>query len=251
MLSVDLQPPPEPLARAQLVDLRDFGQAVECLVGAGAVVHLAAIAAPGIFTEAETFRSNATSTFNVFEAARVLGLGRVVWASSETVFGLPFERERPAYVPVDVEHPAYPESSYALAKLLGEEMARQLARRSGIPVVGLRFSNIVEPDGYARFPEFWADARSRSWNLWGYVDVRDVARSCRLALEAPVEGAAVVTVAACDTVMNRPSRDLVEEVYPGVEVRGALGEFETLLSIAEARALLGYEPRFGWRDHVG
>jgi hypothetical protein len=92
--------------------------------------------------------------------------------------------------------------------------------------------------------------RSRCWNLWGYVDVRDVALSSRLGLEADVEGAPVVTIAAADMVMDRPSRALLDEVFPGVEVRGALAEFGTLLAIERARALLGYEPRHSWRDHV-
>ena len=69
------------------------------------VVHLAAIPASGIHTEETTFRTNMLSTYNVFEAARLLGLRRVVWASSETILGLPFEREQPAYAPIDEEAP--------------------------------------------------------------------------------------------------------------------------------------------------
>src|SRR5205814_1527272 len=120
VLSVDRVSPGEPVAASLLADLTHFGQTVECLAGADAVVHLAAIPAPGIRTEEATFRTNMLSTYNVFEAARLLGLRRVVWASSETILGLPFEREQPAYAPIDEEHPAYPESSYALSKLLSE-----------------------------------------------------------------------------------------------------------------------------------
>jgi nucleoside-diphosphate-sugar epimerase len=233
----------------QLVaDLTDFGETVEALRGADAVVHLAAIPAPGLRPDALTFDVNTTSTYNVFSAATTLGLERVVWASSETVLGLPFERERPAYAPIDEEHPPYPEFSYALAKLVSEEMARQFNRWTGVPFVGLRFSNVMEPHDYARFPGFWDDPELRRWNLWGYVDARDVAQSCRLALGSDLGGAEVFIVAAADTVMNRPSADLMAEVYPGVEIRGGLGEFETLLSIAKARRLLGYEPEWSWRD---
>jgi len=233
----------------QLVaDLTDYGEAVEALRGAAAVVHLAAIPAPGLRPDALTFDVNTTSTYNVFSAATTLGLERVVWASSETVLGLPFERERPAYAPIDEEHPPYPEFSYALAKLVSEEMARQFNRWTGIPFVGLRFSNVMEPHDYARFPGFWDDPQLRRWNLWGYVDARDVAQSCRLALASDLGGAEVFIVAAADTVMNRPSAELMAEVYPGVEIRGELGEFETLLSIAKARRLLGYAPERSWRD---
>jgi nucleoside-diphosphate-sugar epimerase len=249
VLAVDLVSPSESAAPSLLAGLTEFGQTVECLAGADAAVHLAAIPAPGIRTEETTFRTNMLSTYNVFEAARLLGLRRVVWASSETILGLPFEREQPAYAPIDEEHPPLPESSYALSKLLAEELGRQLHRWSGTPYVALRFSNIMEPEEYERFPSFWDDASLRRWNLWGYVDARDVAQSCRLALEADV-GAEHFIVAAADTVMNRPSRELMAEVYPSVPYRPTAGNFDTLLSIEKARRLLGYEPRWSWRDHI-
>jgi nucleoside-diphosphate-sugar epimerase len=249
VLGVDLVSPTESPAAFLLADLTDFAQAVECLAGVEAVVHLAAIPAPGIHTDEATFRTNILSTYNVFEAARLLGLRRVVWASSETILGLPFKREQPAYAPIDEEHPAYPESSYALSKLLAEELGRQLCRWSGTPYVALRFSNIMEPEDYERFPSFWSDATLRRWNLWGYVDARDVAQSCRLALNADVGGEHFI-VAAADTVMNRPSRQLMAEIYPSVPCRLTPGDFDTLLSIEKARKLLGYQPVWSWRDHI-
>jgi nucleoside-diphosphate-sugar epimerase len=248
VLSVDLVRWAE-LDREQLVaDLTEFGQAVDALRGADAVVHLAAIPAPGLRPDELTFRINTTSTYNVFSAAPLLGLRRVVWASSETVLGLPFDRERPAYAPIDEEHPLYPESSYSLSKVISEELGRQFNRTTGIPYFGLRFSNVMEPDDYERFPGYWDDPNLRRWNLWGYVDARDVAQACRLALESDRGGADAFIVAAADTVMNRSSAGLLAEVYPGVELRGELGEFETLLSNGKARRLLGYEPAFSWRD---
>jgi len=194
---------------------------------------------------------NTAATFNVFQAAPLVGLRRVVWASSETTLGLPFERELPRYAPIDEEHPLLPESTYALSKVISEEMARQFSRWNGIPYHGLRFSNVMEPHDYARFPGFWDDARLRSWNLWGYVDARDVAQSCRLALEVDLPGAEVFIIAAADTVMSRPSAELLAEVFPDVELRHAVGEHGTLLSIEKARRLLGYEPEFSWRDTLG
>ena len=249
VLAVDLVSSPESPAPTLLADLTEFGQTAECLAGAEAVVHLAAIPAPRIHTEETTFRTNMLSTYNVFEAARLLGLPRVVWASSETILGLPFEREQPAYAPIDEEHPSYPQSSYALSKLLSEELGRQLHRWTGVPYVALRFSNIMDPDEYERFPSFWDDPRLRRWNLWGYVDARDVAQSCRLALEADV-GSEHFIVAAADTVMNRPRRDLMAEVFPSVPYEPPAGDFDTLLSIEKARRLLGYEPGHSWRDHI-
>jgi nucleoside-diphosphate-sugar epimerase len=247
VLSADLVTSPELPCEQIQADLTELGQAVEVLRGATAVVHLAAIPAPGLRPDEITFRVNTESTYAVFSAAATLGLERVVWASSETILGLPFERQHPAYAPIDEEHPPWPEFSYALSKLISEEMARQFNRWTGIPFVGLRFSNIMEPHDYARFPGFWDDPNERKWNLWGYVDARDVAQSCRLALASPPDGAEVFIVAAGDTVMNRPSADLLAEIFPDVELRGEVGEFETLLSIGKARKQLGYEPAFSWR----
>jgi nucleoside-diphosphate-sugar epimerase len=250
VLNIDLVPAQEALAPFLKIDLTDLGQTFESLQGADGVVHLAAIPAPGLQSEEVTFRVNMTSTYNVFSAATALGLKRMVWASSETTLGLPFDRVQPAYAPIDETHPLYPESSYALSKVLSEEMARQFNRWSHIPFVGLRFSNIMEPQAYQRFPGFWDDPLKRKWNLWGYVDARDVAQSCRLGLEADIQGAEVFIIAAADTVMNRPNSELMAEVFPNVPLREGTGTFETLLAITKARRLLGYAPQYSWRDQL-
>ena len=249
VLNVDLVPDGSAHGDCLVTDLTDLGQALEVTAGADAVVHLAAIPAPGLRPEGETFRVNAMSTYNVFAAAVAAGVRRVVWASSETVLGLPFDTP-PPFAPIDETIEPRPESSYALSKLVGETMAGQAARRSGIPFVGLRISNIMEPDDYAAFPGYWDDPTIRKWNLWGYVDVRDVAQAVRRSLEAEVSGAEVCIVAAADTVMTRPSAELLAQVFPGVLLRRPVADRETLLSIDKARRLLGYEPEHRWADHV-
>jgi nucleoside-diphosphate-sugar epimerase len=145
-------------------DLTDYGQAVEALTGADAVVHLAIIPAPGLATPAVTFNANMTMNFNVFHAAASLKLSRVVWAPSETTLGLPFDVP-PRYAPVDEEHYTVPTSTYALSKVASETVAGQVAQWSGIPFVALRFSNIWEPKYYEEFPSFWDDLLLRKWNL--------------------------------------------------------------------------------------
>lgn len=117
-------------------------------------------------------------------------------------------------------------------------------------IIGLRFSNILDPSDYQKFPTYWADTQLRKWNLWGYVDERDVAQACRVALSADITGSENVIIAAADTVMNRASHELMSEVFPGVKVIDDLPEFGTLLAIDKARRLLGYEPSCSWRDHV-
>ena len=80
-----------------------------------------------------------------------------------------------------------------------------------------------------------------------------MAASCRLALEAPadaVKGNPAFIIAAADTVMNRPSAQLLAEVYPGVRLTRDVGEYDTLLAIDRAREILGFTPAHSWRDHV-
>lgn len=234
-----------------VTDLTDLGQALEVIAGFDAVIHLAAIPAPELRPEGETFRANMLSSYNVFAAAVAHRVRRVVWASSETVLGLPFDASPPPYAPVDEAAPPRPESSYALSKLAAETLATQFARRSGIPFVGLRISNIMEPHDYARFPSFQEDARLRAWNAWGYVDARDVVQAARFGLEADVSGSEVCIVAAADTVMERPSTELMAEVFTSVLLTRALEGRESLLSIDRARTLLGYAPTHSWRDDAG
>ena len=240
------------------IDLTDYGQTVEALTGiddrydkVDAVVHLAAIPAPGLTANAATFHHNITATYNVFAAAKAAGISNVVWASSETVLGLPFETP-PPYIPLDEDYPARPESRYSLVKHLEETMAAQFCRWDPrLKMIGLRFSNVMEPADYAEFPSFDADPRLRSWNLWGYIDARDGAQAVRKALAYDATGVEIFIIANADTVMSRSSADLAAEVYPGVKVTKDLGEHETLLSIDKARRLLGYEPAHSWRGTLG
>ena len=238
------------------VDLTDYGQVVDSLGGvhgeqppAEAVVHLAAIPAPGLHSDIATFHNNMTSTFNVFHAAVRLGISTVVYASSETVLGLPFDTP-PPYVPVDEEYAARPESVYSLVKHLEEQMAIELCRwHRELSITALRFSNVMDVEDYAAFPAFDADPELRKWNLWGYIDGRDGALAAELAL-ARRGGFDRFVIASPDTVMDRPNAELVDGAFPGVARKGDLGVHDTLLSIDKARRILGYDPQHTWRDHV-
>jgi nucleoside-diphosphate-sugar epimerase len=262
--SVDMTPPPgltNPPTPGQVryarADVTDFGQAmaalsmiderVEKVTG---VVHLAAIAAPGQATNHVTFAVNTVSTYNIFEAARQLGIRNVVWASSETVFGVPYPKG-PQYVPVD-EEVERPETAYSLSKLMGEKMAEQFCRWDPkTKIVGLRFSNVMEPEDYANFPSFDADPRSRHFNLWTYIDARDASQAIRRALEAKLTGAHVFGIANADSVMSRPNAELLAAVYPKAKKKRDFGATESLISIDKAREVLGYEPQFSWRKAAG
>ena len=237
------------------VEITDYGHVIDAFAGINdrhdgvdAIVHLAAIPAPGILTDAATFHNNVVGAFNVFQAARRLGIHRVVFASSETVLGLPFDTP-PPYVPLDEEYDTRPESVYSLGKHLEEELARKYARWDPeLSITALRFSNVMVPADYAEFPSFDADAGLRKWNLWGYIDARDGAEAIRLALEAGHLGYDVFNIFAADTVMTRPNAELMGELFPGVEIRGELGVNDSLTSTAKARRILGWEAQHSWRD---
>jgi UDP-glucose 4-epimerase len=239
------------------VDLTDYGQVIDALAGINdrhtgidAVAHLAAVPAPGLWSDVATFHNNMAATFNVFQACRRLGIRTIAYASSETVLGLPFETP-PPYLPLDEEYATRPESTYSLVKHLEEELARKLVRWDPLlSITALRFSNVMDVEDYTAFPGFDADARQRSWNLWGYIDARDGAEAIRLALDASRPGFDVFNIFAADTVMSRPNAELVAELFPEVEVRAELGTHDSLTSTAKAARLLGWHAEHTWRSHV-
>jgi UDP-glucose 4-epimerase len=196
-----------------------------------------------------TFHNNLRSTFNVFHAATRLGIQTVVYASSETVLGLPFDTP-PPYIPVDEEYAARPESVYSLVKHLEEQMAIELCRwHPDLTITALRFSNVMDVEDYAQFPAYDADPALRKWNLWGYIDGRDGALAVERALDRR-GGFETFIIASPDTVMSRPNDELVGEVFPGVPIARDLGDHDTLLSIDKARRILGYDPQHTWRDYA-
>jgi nucleoside-diphosphate-sugar epimerase len=259
VINVDRAPSPDAPTGVVFLraDLTNYGQVVEALTGVDdryssvdAVVHLAAIPAPGLTTNSATFANNVPSTYNVFAAARAAGIRTLVWASSETVLGLPFDTD-PPYFPIDEEYTVRPESTYSLGKAMEEELARHFARwNPANSYTGLRFSNVMAPEDYAEFPGFESDPLLRKWNAWGYIDARDGAQAVRLALENAIPGFEAYIVAAADTVMSTSSAELAASVFPNVAFTRPVDGTETLLSIDKAKRMLGFAPQYSWRTHV-
>ncbi len=234
-------------------DITDFGEVMAAFSGINArveepvtgIVHLGAIASPGEAADHVIFEVNMISTYNVFEAARRLGIRNVVWASSETVYGVPYA-DGPHYVPVDeeIEQPAW---SYSLSKMLSEKMAEQFARwDAAAKIIGLRFSNVQEPQDYANFADYGKDPFARRFNLWTYIDARDAAQAIRLSLDAKLTGAHVFGIANTNSVMAQSNDALLDEVFPGTVRKRKLKPNESLISIEKASRVLGYKPQFDW-----
>ena len=264
VLAVDRAPFPDPKVLSTVADLNDFGATWDILSGVlrrmewvpDAVIHLAA-GLPGKMPNHQLFHTNILTTYNVFEACARTSIKRVVWASSETVLGEPFEQASPAVIPLDEEPAARTEAffgGYGASKILGELLARQyVAWYPEMTFAGLRIANVRDAAAgeYDEFRDWHKDPQARRWNLWGYVDSRDVAQAARLALEADLSGADAFIIAAAETCMTTPNKDLVAAAFPDMALKEGTGEFETLLAIGKARRMLGYEPQHHWRDILG
>ncbi|GAB4065948.1 NAD(P)-dependent oxidoreductase [Angustibacter speluncae] len=263
--NADLVPLGHPDVADLRVDLTDTGQVYSAVAGLArfdeldlpakpsydAVVHFAALPAILIAPDATTYATNVLSTYNVLEAATRLGVRKVVFASSETTYGICFAQgeRRPQYVPVDEEHPTVPEDSYAMAKVANEVTARSFQARSGADVYGLRINNVIEPHEYAEsFPAFLEDASLRRRNVFAYIDVRDLGRMVERCLQVDGLGYEVFNVANADLSVALTTDEVCERFYEGVPVRREMGRDETFYSIDKARRLVGFEPQHSWRD---
>jgi nucleoside-diphosphate-sugar epimerase len=247
--NVDLRPSEQ--VHTYQVDLCDLGQVFGMLAGKDAVVHLAAIPWPGEHAPEVVFRNNIMSTFNVLQAACVLGVKKVVLAGSESILGFPFAFRpiSPLYLPIDEAHPALAQDAYGLSKIAIEELGRGFARRDpDMSIMCLRFSYILPPESYeTELRQAWADPERNTFNLWAYVDARDIALSCRLALECPQTGYDVFYIAAPDTLMREPTLDLVNRYFPGGEqVAEGFGGRMSPLDTSHAEQVLGFEAQYTW-----
>ena len=263
--NADLVPLGHPLVADLRVDLTDAGQTYSALAGLAtfaeldlpkkptydAVVHFAAVPRILLMSDAATYATNVVSTFNVLEAATRLGVRKIVFASSETTYGICFAQgeRRPLYVPVDEDHPTVPEDAYAMSKVAGEVTARSFQARNGVDVYGLRINNVIEPNEYVEvFPPFLADPSLRRRNLFAYIDARDLGQMVQCCLDTDGLGYQVFNVANADMSVAATTQEIQERFYGKVEVRREMGRDETFYAIDKARDLLGYDPRHSWRD---
>jgi nucleoside-diphosphate-sugar epimerase len=263
--NADLLPLGHPAVADLRVDLTDAGEAYSALAGLAtqaelelpeqptydAVVHFAAVPAILLRSDASTYAANVLSTYNVLEAATRLGVRKVVFASSETTYGICFAQgeRRPRYVPVDEDHPTVPEDSYAMSKVANEVTARSFHARTGVDIYGLRINNVIEPHEYAEmFPPFLLDPALRRRNLFAYIDARDLGQMVQCCLETDGLGYEVFNVANADMSVAATTQEIKDRFYDEVEVRREMGRDETFYAIDKARDLLGFAPRHSWRD---
>jgi len=262
VLNLDIKQPEKRLCDTLIVDLNDLGQVHNALsqygnfhqLRAEAIIHFAAIPCPFIYPNDITFKNNVMSTYNIMEAAANLGIRKVVSASSESSYGLCFAKDMfsPSYLPVDEEHPQLPEDSYGLSKVVNEQTADAFYRRTGMQIISFRLGNILEEQDYSALKDvFEHQPEQRIRNLWSYIDVRDVASACRLAIETEGLGAQHVILAANDTSSSMPSKQLIERFFPDVaDLRSSFENRTGLLSNSKAKQLLGWKQQHYWKEYV-
>lgn len=252
VLNLDWKLPEERLCKTQIVDLNDLGQVHNALSQFSvrdrqpveAVIHFAAIPEAFIYPNDVTFRNNVMNTYNILEAAANLGIRKVVLASSESSYGIVFASQffAPNFLPVDETHPQLSEDSYGLSKMVNEITGEAFHRRTGMQVISFRLGNILEPKDYPRVKQTFANPEERIRILWSYIDVRDMAVACRLAVEKDGLGAQSLILAADDTSSDLSSEELIRKFMPELaEYVQHLPGRASFLSNAKIKEVLGWK----------
>jgi len=254
VLSLDRVPAREKLCPSWVADLRHSGDLFEAMRDAYGVIHLAAYQAPNLAPDAETLGNNVTSTYNVVRAAADLGVKKVVMASSTAAFGFIYAKNlwAPLYLPLDENHPSKPQDSYGLSKVLGEHIADSIVVvHKDMTVSSLRFPGVNFDLSYESFKERWRNPRSRTSGFWTYIDARDAAMTCRLALEAKFTGHEVFIASAAKNCMIQPTMELIKKYLPhGAKIRKVSGTHWSCVDTAKARRVLGFKPQHLWQDYL-
>ena len=254
VLSLDRLRPAVNLCPSWIADLRSSGDVYEALVGAYGVIHLGAYQAPGLAPDAEVFSNNVTATYNVLKAASDLGVKKAVIASSTAAFGFIYASKRilPEYLPLDENHPSRPHDPYGLSKLVGEQIADSLTLlHADMTISSLRFPGVVFDRSYESVRERWQDPGARAKTSWAYIDLRDAANACRLAIEAEFNGHEVMIVAAPTSSMREPTAELIEQYLDrGIAVKTALTGNWSGVNSAKAEKILGFRAQYGWENSL-
>lgn len=254
VLSLDRLRPAVTLCPSWIADLRSSGDVYEALVGAYAVLHLGAYQAPGLAPDAEVFSNNVTATYNVLKAAGDLGVKKAVIASSTAAFGFIYALKGilPEYLPLDEKHPSRPQDSYGLSKLVGEQIADSLALLyADMTISSLRFPGVVFDRSYESVRERWKDPGARAKTSWAYIDARDAANACRLAIEAEFNGHEIMIVAAPTSSMREPTVELIGKYLDkGIPVKTPLTGNWSGVNSAKAEKILKFKAQYGWENSL-
>jgi nucleoside-diphosphate-sugar epimerase len=249
VLSLDRKPHPAAFRPSWAVDLLDPGSLYEACAGASGIVHLAAHIAPNLTTDCATFNDNVGMTYNVLKAASANGIKHVVLASSIGAYGFLYGAPgtTPDYLPIDEDHPCRPTDSYGLSKVVGETIADSFALRDGMSIASLRFPGVNYDPAFRRVQDLMNNPGFRAPGFWSYIDVRDAAVSCRLAIEATLAGHRIFNVAAPTSNMREPTHELIRRFLPELQdIRGKQEGNWSGIDSGRAERELGFRAVHTW-----
>ena len=267
ILNVDLIDLGHDSVQTRLADITDAGQIFDVMssyanyheldLGQGvpkfdAVIHFAAIPRLMMTSDNECYRVNTLGTYNVLDAAIKFGIPKVIFASSETTYGVCFAdgEVKPDYLPIDENHPTIPQDSYAMSKVVNEATAKSFQRRSGIDIYGLRINNVIEPHEYKeKFPAYMENPDLRRRNIFSYIDARDLGQMVQKCLDTDGLGYEVFNVSNDDHSVGLSSEELIETYYQGVEIKTPKVP-ESFYTNEKAKQLLGFQPCHSWRAYL-
>jgi nucleoside-diphosphate-sugar epimerase len=258
--SLDMVVPAEQACPSFAVDLREVKGLFSVFAGAEAVMHLARIPfpytangfdpasglwqTPDVAADTERFCRNVTITYNVLVASVEAGVKKIVCGSSLAVYGLyyPASPNAPDYLPIDENHPLVPQDPYGMTKLVGEKLCDSFARKKQVQIASLRFAGIATDEQYPILREKRKDPLWRGTGaLWSYIDVRDAAVACRLAVERDFSGHEAFNICAPHTILKEPTLELVQRYLAQVKlVKSGLRGNWCGYDAGKAESLLGF-----------
>lgn len=237
----DTGEPSETLSFIQ-ADAVNYDEMVAAFAGCDALIHMAAIPAPGNHPDHVIHNNNVVSSYNALRAAVENDIMRICQASSVNAIGLAFSRmPRFDYFPIDENHPNYDEEPYSLSKWICEAQADCFARRyEDIRISSMRFHWVVPDRAFAAGSYTRDNPLRETHHLWAYTRFDCAARACLLSLNADFHGHEVFYIVAPDTTSDTPSLDLAARIAPDVPITGDLSGHKSFFSTDKAERLLGW-----------
>jgi nucleoside-diphosphate-sugar epimerase len=227
--------------------------------GVERIVHTAAMSHPDLSIEfpIATFQANVEGTVHLFEAARVAGVRRIVYFSSETVYGHIDGTVRE-------EAPLHPTTPYGVTKVTGELLADVYRRLYELDPISLRFSEVYGPGN--KMPTALRDMllaavqgqpfrmRDGGDHRFQFIHVEDVARATLCALDCEQPERRVFNITGGSQVALSDAVALVRESVPGADIEVGPGfwhlDRQGEWDISAAERELGYKPRVSLADGV-
>lgn len=241
-------------------DVRYGGAVQRAMRGCDSVIHFATVSInKSIADPDESIDINMVGNHNVLAAAADVGVRRLVFASSASVYG------DPLVLPMAEDGPLGPLTPYCIGKLAGEHLCGFYERQKGLSWLALRFFNVYgpgqRPSAYYtsvinHFVQRVVDGEppvidGRGEQSMDFVHVHDIARSVVAALGAEQDNQAINIGTGIQTSVAQLARILIDAV--GADVEPMFNERDVLVSrraadITRAREVLGWEPTIRVED---